>query len=318
MHLGYRQKRILLMSRIILVAPKSISRHNRKPEDQYRFDYSFWNFFLPLQTLGHETIFFDTSVFGNEALRKTIKTFDPDMLFCVMTGSNYYCPDEPWEAIEELRGSKIKTFNWFCDDSWRFDDFSKNVCKYFDWVSTTEKKYLDNYADIGYSNVVYAPWHSHHDVYSTPSQIWHNVAFAGALRGDRKEHIDHLEANGIAVAKTPDTSFEGMVGMYNSSKIGLNFSKNSTGIGTQAKARVFEVVAAQAVLVTEYNDDLENNFSIGEEIIVFANKDRMLREVTALLGDEEKCASIAAAGYTRYLKDHTSVHRLSTLLKEIA
>ena len=81
--------------KIIIVAPKII----RTPT--FRLDYAFWNFYLPLLSLGHETYFFDSSIFGDEHLKVWIENVKPDLLFCVMTGNNLVCPNEPWETITE-------------------------------------------------------------------------------------------------------------------------------------------------------------------------------------------------------------------------
>ena len=51
--------------KIILIAPKSISKN--------RFDFAFWNFYMPLISLGHQVLFFDTSFRGNEELKKEIE-----------------------------------------------------------------------------------------------------------------------------------------------------------------------------------------------------------------------------------------------------
>jgi len=303
--------------KIILVAPKSISRH-RESNIPLRFDYAFWNFYLPLNALGHETHFFDSSIHGDAELKELIERIKPDLLFCVMTGSPYYCPQEPWETIEqETVSGRTKTFNWFCDDSWRFDSFSSQACHKFNYCSTPEKQYVQKYKDIGYDNIMYATWHSNSDVYSDQGCTrYRPAAFVGSTRGDRNEYISALKSAGHHVFTPEGTSMEDMVWAYSTSLIGLNFSKNSTGSGTQMKARMFEVPATGAALVTEYTPDLENCFEIGKEILTFTNKEELVDCVTQLKNTSFR-EELTKKGYDRYRSDHESKIRLSSVLKKI-
>jgi len=304
--------------KIILVAPRSITNHKISANERFRFDYAFWNFYMPLMSLGHDVHFFDTSLYGNEELRSKVAEFEPELLFCVMTGSQLYCPQEPWKAIKEQTDKgEIKTFNWFCDDSWRFETFSKIVCKAFTHCSTPEKRFIAKYKDIGYDNIIYAPWCANSELYSTLNcQKTRALSFIGSLRGDRKSYLDRLEKENWSVFSPDDSSFEDMIWAYASSHIGLNFSKNSTGEGTQMKARMFEVPASKAVLLTEYTEDLENCFDIGSEILTFTNEDELMDNIK-ILKDRDILDSIAQKGHERFLKDHDSKVRLKYVLGEV-
>tara|TARA_R110000765_G_scaffold153285_3_gene256159 strand:+ start:37 stop:945 length:909 start_codon:yes stop_codon:yes gene_type:complete len=300
--------------KITLVAPKSIS------EGEYRFDYGYWNFYLPLLSMGHDVHFFDTTKLGNKDLKVHIDNFKPELLFCIMTDSPHYCPDEPWETIEEeTNKGNIKTFNWFCDDSWRFNNFSSKACHVFNYCSTPEKRFVDKYKEIGYSNIQYASWHANSELYSTleSESPQRALSFVGAIRGDRKDAISLLESKGQQVYVPKDTSFEGMLWTYSTSFATLNFSKNSVNTGTQMKARMFEVPATGSLLITEYTKDLENCYDIGKEIVTFSTEDQLLSITEDMKYDKEKYEKIAKRGYKRFLKDHDSKVRLAQVLENI-
>tara|TARA_R110001583_G_scaffold51199_2_gene159955 strand:+ start:159 stop:1067 length:909 start_codon:yes stop_codon:yes gene_type:complete len=300
--------------KITLVAPKSIS------EGDYRFDYGYWNFYLPLLSMGHDVHFFDTTKLGNKDLKVHIDNFKPELLFCIMTDSPHYCPDEPWETIEEeTNKGNIKTFNWFCDDSWRFNNFSSKACHVFNYCSTPEKRFVDKYKEIGYSNIQYASWHANSELYSTleSESPQRALSFVGAIRGDRKDAISLLESKGQQVYVPKDTSFEGMLWTYSTSFATLNFSKNSVNTGTQMKARMFEVPATGSLLITEYTKDLENCYDIGKEIVTFSTEDQLLSITEDMKYDKEKYEKIAKRGYERFLKDHDSKVRLAQVLENI-
>lgn len=299
--------------KIILVAPKTL----KTPKT---FDYAFWNFYIPLLELGHQIHFFDTTNFGNLELNNLINKFKPDLLFGIMTGNVNLCPDEPWETIqtETIKGN-VNTFNWFCDDSYRFDSFSKNVCKYFNYCSTPEKKYLENYKNIGYTNIVYSTWHVNFDLYNTykSNQKEYDVCFIGGMNNDRLQYIKKLTENkiNIVVSKLA-LPFETMLDTLAKSKICLNFSKDATGSQTQMKARMFEIPATGSMLLTEYTDDLENCFN-NDEILYFKNCDELINKINLIKNNYNEFEIVSNKTIQKVKHVHDSKIRLKNLLEEI-
>jgi spore maturation protein CgeB len=305
--------------KIMFVAPRSISQHVNNQEP-FRFDYAFWNFFLPLSNLGHTVWFFDTSVFGNKQFKRDFDNFKPDLIFCVMTGDKTVCPDEPWESIHDItEKGTCKTFNWFCDDTWRFDNFSSNVCRNFHFCSTTERSFLDRFLSIGYESIRYANWHSNPDVYSTVfCQKSNLLGFIGNLNQDRKLFISHLHLEDFQVANVKNASFEDMIHLYSSSLAGLNFTKSASDGKRQMKARIFEIPATRTLLLTERVDGIEEFFEVEKEIMTFDNEHELLEKVRWISSNAENAFKIALAGHQRYLRDHTSQVRLSNLLSSLS
>lgn len=302
--------------RIILIAPRSISKHETS-EESFRLDYAYWNFYIPLLELGHKVIFFDTSKFGNIQLKKTIEDFKPNLLFGIMTGSSYYCPDEPWDTIlEETKKGNIKTFNWFCDDTWRFDSFSKIACSYFHSCSTPESNFVSKYKNIGYNNIIYATWHANPNLYSIDRLKLHKVSFVGRIDAFRIPYIEKLKQSSINVNIPKNVSFEDLINTYSASLIGLNFSKTSTGNGTQIKARAFEVPACKSLLISEHSEELSKCFNDGEEVLLFKNENELLEKLK-ILDDQKLLQHMTMKGYMKFLNNHTSHIRLRKLLEDI-
>ena len=306
------------MMRIFLVAPKSISGHV-KADESFRFDYAFWNFYFPLKSLGHEVTFVDTSVAGDKELSNLIEEKKPDLLFCIMTGDPGYCPHEPWETISrETKEGRLKTFNWFCDDSWRFDTFSSKVCNLFHFCSTPEKRFLKRYKDIGYSNIIEATWHACTDFYSSiPTSKKSRVAFVGSPAGDRALFLDSIKTAKIPIVHPKGVSFEDLVYTYASSLIGINFSKNAANGEPQMKGRMFEVPAARSLLVTEYTPGIEEYFTPDKEIVCFKSITEMNDKIKFLLKNPNITEKIAKNGHKRYLDEHTSEVRLRKVLEDV-
>lgn len=298
--------------KITIVAPKTITN------DNVRFDYAFWNFYIPLLELGYKVTFFDTCIKGNKDLKDHIEINKPDLLLCIMTGSNTLCPDEPWETIsKETAKGNIKTFNWFCDDSYRFDSFSKNVCNLFHYCSTPEKKYINNYINIGYKNIVYSTWHVNYELYNScrsPKKDI-DISFIGGLHGDRVNYLNYLISNNIKIF-VPNTkvSFEDMISIFSRSKICLNFTKDSSLNNTQMKARLFEVPATRSLLMSEYTDDILNCFD-HQDLLLFNDKEELLSKISWALTND--ISNICDNGFNKVKTYHDSKIRLSKLLEDI-
>lgn len=307
-----------MIKKILIVAPRTISRHTGGNEP-FRFDYSFWNFYLPLKDLGYEVEFCDTSFEGNLELSSKISNFNPDLLFCIMTGDANYCPNEPWETLSNIKTSLgIKTFNWFCDDTWRFEDFSSKVCNIFDVCSTTNKDCLDKYREIGYENIILTNWHANENLYgNTCFNKDVDISFVGGLHGQRKSYIDFLNNKGLQINNPRNCSFEEMLWEYQRSKICLNFSRCSVGSDNQMKARLFEVVGSKSLLVTERCPNLENYFIEDKEAIFFSSANELYEKISFLKSNDDILNKITEAGYNRFKEEHTSKKRLSKLLSRV-
>lgn len=302
--------------KIVLVAPRSYNF------SIFTLDYAYWNFYIPLLELGYSVYFFDTAKYGNQELEDYIKKNNPDLLFCIMTGNSGAFPNEPWEAIlQETKKGKVLTFNWFCDDSWRFKNFSAQKCHNFHFCSTPEKSYIGWYKNLGYSNIMYATWHANVDLYSAApnKRKQMGISFVGNKNhGNRIKYLNILKNNQIAVF-SPETSvgIEAMIQIHTQSFICLNFSDDYSEGNTQMKARMFEVPATGSLLFTQNTPDLENCFDLNDEIVVFSDPDDMIIKLHGLINDENRVKRIAAKGHERVKKDHDSKIRLNEVLTKL-
>ena len=108
--------------KILLTTNKTLSNGKTK-----WIDGGYYNTYLPLKDLGHDVYFWDTVSPQELDYQKVVDTFKPDLIFACITGDLTIAPAEKtaMESIVEItKKGNIKTFNWFCDDTWRFDTFS--------------------------------------------------------------------------------------------------------------------------------------------------------------------------------------------------
>jgi len=282
-------------------------------------DTGYWYTYLPLKQLGHEVYWYDTVDPEEKDYNKIIEQFRPDLIFCCMTGNEHITPYEPWsEIIGETDTGRTKTFNWFCDDTWRFDNFSSRASRCFNICSTPEPDYIEKYKSIGYDNIILGAWHVNSEFYPRlnfkDKDI--NISFVGNLTPTRKSFFN---ATDIPIKNIFDVSNEELFMVYAKSKMGINLSTNDNDPQrkTQMKQRMFEIPAGGALLLTEYHGAIENYYEIDKEIITFRTTDEFSKKAKYLLDNPKLVEKLATKGHERFLAEHESKVRLSKILKQI-
>lgn len=285
-------------------------------------DGATWNLYAPLKDLGHDVYFYDTVNPEERNFTKVVDSFKPDLIFCCLTNDQQIAPFEPWDDLVKYTDSGlVKTFNWFCDDTWRFENFSKSACHCFTACSTPERAYLERFKiEANYRNIILGLWHSNINFFpSHPVQKKYDVLFCGHLNRDRINYINYLQEMGIEVTHFHGLGHEEMLKCLAESRIGINFSKNfNGGVPTlQMKGRMFEVPGAQSLLLTENAPGLEEHYIIDKEIVTFEGPQEMYEKTRVLLKNPHIIESITGRGHQRFIKDHESHIRLAHVLQEI-
>lgn len=300
--------------KIIVVANKILNRNN-----QNFFDASYFNFYIPLLELGHDVIFYDTINGSDKPFDLIVEEFSPELIVCCLTGNPMVTPYEPINEIEKItQEGKIKTLNWFCDDTWRFDSFNKQICKKFTYCTTPEKKYLEKYKSIGYDNIILGNWHCN-ESFNINSNKLVNIGFCGGLTESRASVFQFLKDSGIEISNFYGVSYEDIFRIYGCSKIVFNLTVNNNDSEKkrQMKLRIFEAVCSGSFLLTEYIDGIEDLFELDKEIVTFETKEEALEKICYYLQNETEREKIAEAGHKRFLKNHTSKIRLTEILNQL-
>lgn len=217
------------------------------PEQGCSFEHH--NFYESLASMGHELLYFDFATAlearGREAmnrrLREIAKAERPELMFTVLFRDEL----DPDVVGEISRGDDTVTLNWFCDDHWRFDGYSRHWAPRFDHVVTTAASALPKYARLGLDNVIKSQWACNHLLYRRLDlEPRYDVTFVGRPHGDRPQVIQALRDAGIEV-HVRGTGWEGgrvgqeeMIELFNRSRIVLNLANASTPqLGRLARLR---------------------------------------------------------------------------------
>jgi spore maturation protein CgeB len=321
------------------------------PERGYGFEY--YNFYEPLVEMGHQVSYFDINGAppGDEAssaLLHAVEQNKPDLLFACLFRNELH-PD----VIREISdGGQTVTFNWFCDDHWRFDSFTRWWAPSFNFVSTTAKSALPRYAEAGITNVLTTQWAAATARYRPHGlPIRYDVTFVGQRYGDRGEVLKSVRTSGIDV-QTWGTGWgvrpaerwllsrrgigrlggarvlrhregltrcsqDAMIAIFEQSRLSLNLTEPSQGTERQIKGRTFEIPACRGVLLTGPAEGVEEYFEPGREIVIYDDVSDLPNLCRSLLGDESRLERIRDAGYRRTISEHTYRHRFTRLFEQM-
>lgn len=196
------------------------------------------NFYDSLRNLGHEILYFDFPTLlqrhGRDGMNRRLfeiaKTERPELMFTVLFQDEL--DRETVRRISDLPNTT--TLNWFCDDHWRFDNFSRHWAPAFNWVVTTDSTAVEKYAEIGCNHVIKSQWACNHFQYrKLDLPLVYDVTFVGKPHGIRRDIIETLRGCGIHVRVWGHGWGEGratqeqMIELFNQSRINLNLSNAS-------------------------------------------------------------------------------------------
>ncbi|MDI6791363.1 MAG: glycosyltransferase [bacterium] len=309
-----------------------------RPEQGVSFEHA--NFFSTLECMGHDLIYFDFMTLlaklgrdgMNRSLIRKVAEIRPDLMFCCLFSDQF-----DYKAIRSITESGIVTLNWFCDDHWRFDNFSRHWAHAFRWVATTDTWALPKYAGIGYNHALFTQWacnHYHYRRLNLPFE--YDVSFVGMAHGDRPKLIARLRDAGIYVV-TRGTGWpedrvrqEEMIAIFNKSRINLNLSnascrpsfwkrlwRGSRAQLQQIKGRNFEVTGCGGFLLTSPAERLDDFYIPNHEVVVFDNILDLIDKIHYYLGHDTERQAISEAGYNRTIREHTYEHRFTDLFKRM-
>jgi spore maturation protein CgeB len=234
------------------------------------------------------------------------------------------------ETMARIQALGVPTVNLSLNDKENFIGKIKNgqatgmrdICRYFDlcWTSTEDarKKYC-----VASATPLYLPEGANpeiHRPYEVEKTI--DVSFIGQKYGNRAEVIDKLHRAGIPAEAfgrgwpNGPLSTEEMVQLYSKSRINLGFGGVSGHSHTYClKGRDFEVAMSGGLYLTEYHQELETVYHLGQEIITYRNFSELLEKIRFLLANPQKAEEIRQNGFLRARKEHTWEMRLARIFK---
>ncbi len=254
-----------------------------------------------------------------------VQRFEPDVLFGIWFNEER---DPEREVIRTIsRTTPCKTVGWFCDSHWRYDAFDRPWADYLDFQTTTSQSAYARFVSDGLAaKVIKSQWGAAPSYRRMPEVARDvDVSFVGQCYGSRGDVIDRVRRAGFEVrvfgAGWPPPAgrltFEGMVRLFNRSRINLNLNNAVDASFKQIKGRNFEVPACGGFLLTETAENLDEYFRYGEEVETYTGVDDLVEKIRHYLADTDARERIAAAGYQRTIAEHTYAHRFDAIFARV-
>lgn len=275
----------------------------------------------------------------NQSLLAKANSFKPDLVFFMLFRDQFFI-----ETLNELK-SKYTTMNWFGDDTWRFDSFTKKYAPHFTWCITTDKFSIPKYNALGVKNVISSQWASIPPVKLEFLKLPYerDVSFIGQKHPFRSWFVEQLRKLGIRVDcfgygwENGLLSLEDMQKVFCSSRINLNLSNSTQWDArylfshpkaiayalkspknmSQIKARNFEINCMGGFQLTDYVPTIEDYLEIGKDVICFANLDEAIQLTQYYLAQDEQREKIRRYAWETGNSKHTYYHRLLKVFEEI-
>jgi len=218
------------------------------------FSFEHYNFYESLVAMDggkHDIVYFPFDEvmreMGREEMNKklieTVHREKPVLCFFFLFTDEIL--KETIKTITDKSGAT--TFNWFADDHWRFDNFSKYYAPYFHYVSTTDSLAPEKYKKLGYNNVIKTQWACNNRTYKpvVDAKLKYDVTFVGQPHSDRREVVQQIKNSGIDLRcwgngwSEGRASQEEMIRIFSESCINLNLTKGSGAIDIKQIAKIF-------------------------------------------------------------------------------
>ena len=302
----------------------------------------------PLNKLGYtlKTVWIDD--FKNELetdIYNCAKEFDPKFIFFKILKYEI--------SIGFLKKIKNEyfTFNWFGDDCWRFESFSKKYSDYFTAIITTDHFAFYKYKLKGLKYVClsqYAGFDNDSAIIKNPKYKY-DVSFVGTKSKYREWVISYLKKNGIKVVcfgkgwNNTQITFQEYKLIIQQTKINLNIKngfsfdlryilfnpksvynfikflidKKNIKLNDGIKARVFEVPMYGGFLINDYTPFLEKYFKIGSNMICFNTIDELVEQINFFIHNGKIREEIKNKMIKNCLDNHTYLDRTKIYMSEI-
>lgn len=290
------------------------------------------SFRTALVGMGHEVHHFDFmerlrevgQAAMNAELREFVLDVRPDLAMFVL-----FKDEIDFDTVAGLTREGVTTYNWFTDDHWRFDDFSRHFAPAFSLVSTTDRAAVPKYRAAGYDSVVLTQWACNRYRYS-PRDVEprYEVTFVGQPYGDREKAVKALRKSGLDVRcwglgwEAGRLEFEDMLEVFSASRVNLNFSKSYRGrlwrrrpLTFQIKARPFEIAGCGGFLLTEDAPHFGEYLEPDREVGLWHDIPELVERAHHWLSHEDERVAVARAGYERVLAEHTYDHRFREIFR---
>lgn len=261
----------------------------------------------------------------SKILLSYVFSYKPDILFVIPCRGEI--PKQILSFIKSFTNTLVVA--WNSDDNRRWENYSKLYASSYDYMITTYKNIYSKAQKQGFKNILLSQWACNPERNKKLDiEKKYDISFIGVAYGDRVDYIEKLIREKFNIKfgglnwekhfKIDKKIFfqEEIQLITNQSKIALVFSKGIDG-KKQVKARVFETPAYGTCTFIEWFSGINKYYEIDKEIVIFKNKNDLVKKVRYYLKHPHKREEIAYKGRQRTLKEYTYKSRFEKLFKKL-
>jgi spore maturation protein CgeB len=241
----------------------------------------------------------------------------------------------PSELVAELKQvNRAVWINWFCDER-RTRASVAALAAAYDVVFVAGSSVAESEESVGLPPLRYLPPGcdpSVHRPMRSRDQFRANVVFAGTATPHREGLLSELVEFGLAVwgpgwrrtrlrdyCRGELLEHGDYIRAYAGASVAVNVqcSGESGAADPGCNRRLFELAAIGVPQVVEDRPDIHRHFREGSEILVARSVTDFKGLLAEALQDRAWSEQVAVSARQRALKEHTYMHRLATMLREV-
>ncbi len=251
-----------------------------------------------------------------------IKTFKPDLIIVI---SPFMFNEKIFDSFDSF--PNILKCAWIGD---MFSDLHKNIARKFDHLFYTDSFFLEQGKTFAFPSGSYLPLAVNQNKFFDKKQKRkEQLLFIASYTKQREEFIKQINSIDLKLigSKWKKNSFQNnieyisrnisinkVIEEYNLSEFILNI-KHEHNVVNGLNMRTFEAIASGGCLLQDYVKDIEINFEIDKDILVYNNIEELNELILKMKKDKLEMNKIIESGKKLVLEKHTYKNRVNEILE---
>lgn len=253
-----------------------------------------------------------------------IKNYKPDLIVVI---SPFLFNEKIFQSLDFF--PNIIKCAWVGD---RFSELRINIARKFDHIFYTDSFFVEDGKKFNFPNGSYLPLAVNQNKFFDKKQKREEqLLFIASYTSQRMQFLEQINSIDLKVIGSKwkkDTfknnvncinkniSIDSVVKEYNLSQFILNI-KHEHNVYNGLNMRTFEAIASGGCLLQDYVKDVEINFEIDKEILVYNNIEELNELILKMKKDKLAMNKIIESGKKLVLEKHTYKNRMNMILEEI-
>ncbi|QKF78373.1 hypothetical protein CP964_11390 [Arcobacter defluvii] len=253
-----------------------------------------------------------------------IKKFKPELVIVI---SPFMFNEKIFECFDNF--SNIVKCGWIGD---RFSSLHKNIANKFDHLFYTDSFFLDEGKIFGFPSGSYLPLAVNENIFFDKNKRREEfLLFIASYTKERLEFLRQINSIKLKLIGAKwqknllknnikyidkNIDIKQVAEEYNSSQFILNI-KHEHNVVNGLNMRTFEAIAAGGCLLQDYVKDIEINFEIGKNILVYHNIEELNELILRMKKDKFMMNNIINNGKEHILREHTYKNRVNKILEQL-